>query len=136
VILVDAAGGRDGKLQAVVADLAAPTDGLSLGGLDLFAGGGEEPLGVLVAAGGPVQPGLRPVVLDHQRPLPPVSGGGGVAVGGAQRTEDLPHAALADADQAGQVGGGEALDWLEESLAIRRSWTTPTGRPTASVRSA
>jgi hypothetical protein len=55
------------EVEAAVADLAAGADGLGLGRLELLAGLGEEPLGVLVAAGGPVQPPLQPVVLDHQQ---------------------------------------------------------------------
>jgi hypothetical protein len=41
-------------------------DGLGLGRLGLLAGFGEEPLGVVTAAGGLVQPGLPAVVLDYR----------------------------------------------------------------------
>jgi hypothetical protein len=37
---------------------------------------------------------------------------GGVAVGGAQRRQDLAHAALADPDQPGHLGEGEPLATL------------------------
>src|SRR5215217_7085304 len=94
MILVNAAGGVDGQLQALVADLAGGADGLGLGRLGLLPGLGEEPLGIAVAAGGLVQPPLPAVVLDHHRPLP-------------------PHPALPDPDQAGDVSEGEALATLD-----------------------
>jgi len=106
VIVVDAAGGVDRELQAGVADLAALADGLGLGGLGVLAGLGEEPFGVLVAAGGPVQPPLPAVVLDHRSRCLAAAG---VAVGGAQRPKDLADAAFTDADDAGQIGDGEPL---------------------------
>jgi hypothetical protein len=75
----------------------------------VLAGLGEEPLGVAVAAGGLVQPRLPAVVLDYRdRPLGPF-GLGGVTVGGAQGPQDLPDAAFADPDQAGNVAEFEAL---------------------------
>ena len=104
VIVVDAAGGLDREVQAVVADLAGGADGLGLGRLGLLAGLGEEPLGVVTAAGGLVQPGLPAVVLDHRDGSCGPFGLGGVTVGGAQRPQDLPHPALADPDQASHVG--------------------------------
>ena len=69
----------------------------------------EEPLGVVTAAGGLVQPGLPAVVLDYRDGSCGPLGLGGVAVGGAQRPQDLPYPALAGPDQAGDVGDGEAL---------------------------
>jgi hypothetical protein len=51
---------------------------------------------------------LAAAVLDHHRPLGPL-GLGGVAVGGAQRAQDLPDPALADPDQPGNVAEFEAL---------------------------
>jgi hypothetical protein len=49
------------------------------------------------------------VVLDHRdRPLCPF-GLGGVTVGGPRRPQDLPHAAFADPDQAGDVGERKPL---------------------------
>ena len=86
---------------------------LASAALTCSPGLGEEPLGVLVAAGRLVQPPLRPVVLDHKRPRLPVGGGGGGAVDGAQRPQDLPDAALADADDAGHLREGELLAALD-----------------------
>jgi hypothetical protein len=109
VILVDAAGSLDGEVQALVADLAGGADGLGLGRLGLLAGLGEEPLGVEIPTGRLVQPRLPAAVLDHRdRPLRRPHGSG-VAVGGAQRAEDLSNSALTDADQAGDIGEAEPL---------------------------
>jgi hypothetical protein len=66
---------------------------------------------ILVAAGGQDQPGLPAAILHDRRP--PRLAGAGVAVGRAQRAEDMADAALADADQAGQVGEGEPLAALQ-----------------------
>ena len=63
----------------------------------------------MTAAGGLVQPGLPAVVLDYRDGSCGPLGLGGVAVGGAQRPQDLPYPALAGPDQAGDVGDGEAL---------------------------
>jgi hypothetical protein len=52
VIVIEPAGGRDGQLAAVVADLTARADGLGLGRLGLLTRLGEEPLGVQLPAGG------------------------------------------------------------------------------------
>ena len=109
VILVEPTSGLDSQVAAVISDLAAGADGFGLGRLDLLAGLGEEPLGVQVTTGGLVQPPLPAVVLDHCHG----SGGpldlGSVAVGGAQRSKDLPHPALPDPDHAGDIGGREPL---------------------------
>jgi hypothetical protein len=67
VVAVQPWRGGDRQLQAAVADLAAGADGFGLGGFGVLAGVGEEPLGVVVAAGGLVQPALPPTVVDHQR---------------------------------------------------------------------
>ena len=107
--MVESAGGRDRELQALVADLAGGADGLGLGRLGVLAGLGEEPLGVEISAGGLVQPRLPAAILNHAVGLPGSLGLGGVAVGGAQRPQDLPHPALADPDQAGDVAEFEAL---------------------------
>ena len=109
MIGVEPAGGLDRQLQALVADLAGAADGLGLGRLGLLPGLGEEPLGVEIPAGGLVQPGLPAVVLDHRDGSFGPLGLGGVAVGGAQRPQDLPHPALADPDQPSHVGELEAL---------------------------
>jgi len=42
VVGVERAGGLDGEIEAVVADLAGGADGLGLGGFDLLAGLGEN----------------------------------------------------------------------------------------------
>ena len=109
MIVVEPAGGLDRELQALVADLAGAADGLGLGHLGLLAGLGEEPLRVVTAAGGLVQPGLPAVVLDHRDGSFGPLGLGGVAVGGAQRPKDLPHPALADPDQPSHLAEFEAL---------------------------
>jgi hypothetical protein len=59
-----------------------------------------------------VQPRLPAAILDHSDGLPGPFGLGGVAVGGPQWPQDLPHPALPDPDQPGHIGEGEPLATL------------------------
>jgi hypothetical protein len=67
----------------------------------------------VTAAGGLVQPRLSAAILGHGEGLPGPLSLGGLAVGGPQRPQDLPHPTLADPDQAGDVGEGEPLATLD-----------------------
>ena len=78
----------------------------------MLAGFGEELFGVAVAAGGLVQPRLPAAILNHGDGLPGPLGLTGMAMGGAQRPQDLAHATLADPDQPGHLSEGEPLATL------------------------